>query len=47
MEIIYKHCGGRTTVGTELSQYVNEIDTGKGSIILWGTLFETVFHYYE
>jgi hypothetical protein len=49
LKVVYEHCGGRTTSGTELTQYINGFDVGNGneSVVLWGPLWEFGIHYYD
>ncbi len=45
---IIKHCGGKTTAGTEIGQYLGKIDVpnAKDAIVLWGTVWELGARYY-
>lgn len=48
VQMIYDHCGGRTTAGTELSQFLNGIDVGDANTcVLWGPLWEISIRYYS
>ncbi len=46
---ILEHCGGRTTGGTEIGQYISSLDipNGTNSIVLWGTVWEFGGGYYS
>ncbi len=47
-EELEKHCGGRTTRGTEIGQYISGIDVpdADNAVILWGTVWEMGARFY-
>lgn len=49
LDEIIQHCGGATTDGTEIGQYLSGIDVPvkNKAIVLWGTIWEVTCHFYR